>query len=352
MIQPMIAKFIFSASVLFIALSANDKLAVSQSSTPTLHVDKTILLEFERGEFSEIDPQPGDEAILLEFEIQFGQISDYVIDASNQKIYIVEIPGCCGGISAGSGQITEVDLDTGETKVIFEGLNLSEISPIPNSPDLMLSYFDPNLKRIRDEPARHCILNIDLQTCNHEWLKDFESVQWISQYQFIGIVKDDQGIRKSYLVNLENSNRIMLPRAVQYWTPIPSVKDKLLTTGSIAATFDIFDLNTFEAATYRVAGDYDQLSAFYPVSFSPDGRYLLFRYQSAYLIAEFNTGEIVSEFNNTFDPQWLNDSTGIIYLYYPQLGNYPVQVMRYDLATNTYEVLSEFDERISIYVVQ
>lgn len=69
------------------------------------------------------------------------------------------------------------------------------------------------------------------------------------------------------------------------------------------------------------------------------------------MVAEFPSGEIVAALSNAFDPQWI-DAENLIYSQFAELGTYPSEIRRYNLASGQDIDLIEFEERTQIAVIR
>ncbi len=317
---------------------------------------RVFQLQYEQGDFWELNAFTGERAMLFSFEPQLGQILDFEVNPEFNVVYILEGAGCCGGITAGQSRISKMDLDTGIVEIVFAERNLFEIDSVPDPNYLLVSFYDPDLESIsvvaRDGLGEHCLLDLETQICTDEFgVSNYNLVGWIGQDQFIGSVRNGSFQGTSYLIDAASASRVELPVYMPYWTGIPSTDEILSTTGIGAGSFTRISLDTLDMASYVIEGIYDSSAQFYPVSFSPNGERLLFLYEHTYMVAEFASGEIVAVLSNAFVPQWI-DAENLIYSQFAELGTYPGEIRRYNLVSGQDIDLIEFEERTQIAVVR
>lgn len=317
---------------------------------------RVFQLQYEQGDFWELNAYTGEKVMLFSFEPQLGQILDFEVNPELNVVYILEGAGCCGGITAGQSRISKMDLDTGKVEIVFAERNLFEIDSVPDPNYLLVSFYDPDLESVsvaaRDGLVEHCMLDLQTRMCTDEFgVSNYNLIDWISQDQFIGSVRNESFQGTSYLVGAASSGRVELPVYSPYWTSIPSTDEILSTTGMGAGSFTRISLDTLDIDSYDIEGIYDSSAQFYPVSFSPNGEHLLFLYEHTYMVAEFPSGEIVAVLSNAFDPHWI-DAENLIYSQFAELGTYPGEIRRYNLASGQDIDLIEFEERTQIAVVR
>src|SRR5690606_17329636 len=104
---------------------------------------RVFLLQYEQGNFWELDAFTGERAMLFSFEPQLGQILDFEVNPELKVVYILEGAGCCGGITAGESRISKMDLATGTIEIVFAERNLFEVDLAPDPNYLLVSFYDP-----------------------------------------------------------------------------------------------------------------------------------------------------------------------------------------------------------------
>jgi hypothetical protein len=314
-----------------------------------------IMLEYEQGKFWELNSSTGERVLFFSFDPDLGQILNFIVSAEQNVMYVLEGPGCCGGITAGESRISKVDLVTGAIETIIAKRNLVAIAAVPDLNYLLVSFYAPDLESIsvaaRDGLIEHCMLDLRTKACSDELgLSTYNFIDWVSQDKFIGSVRADLAQGMSFVIDSENLSRFELPSYAPYWTNIPLTDEILTSIGVGAGSFSRINLDTLDESSYVVEGDYDPSVQFYPVSFSPDGQYLLFLYGYSYMVSVFLSGEITAAFPNDSEPQWL-DNENLIYSYFAELGSYPGEIRRYNLVSGQVTPLIEFEERIGLVVV-
>lgn len=315
-----------------------------------------FMLEYEQGNFWELSAFTGERVMLFSFEPQLGQILDFEVEPELNVVDILEGAGCCGGITAGESRVSAMNLDTGIVETVFAERNLFEIDPVPDTNYLLVSFYDPELESVRvaarDGLIEHCLLDLQTQICTDEFgVSNYNLIGWISQDQFIGSVRNESFQGTSYLVDTASPSRDELPVYTPYWTGIPSTDEILSTTGMGAGSFTRINLDSLDVTSYIVEGNYDSSAQFYPVSFSPNGEYLLFLYGHTHMVSAFPSGEVVAALPDAFDPQWVDDDN-LIYTHFAELGSYPGEIRRYNVTSGQDVDLIEFEERIKFVVVQ
>lgn len=223
---------------------------------------RVFLLQYEQGDFWELNAFTGERAMLFSFESQLGQILDFEVNPERNVVYILEGAGCCGGITAGESRISKMDLDTGIVEIIFAERNLFEIDSVPDPNYLLVSFYDPDLESIsvaaRDGLVEHCLLDLETQICTDKFgVSNYNLVGWIGQDQFIGNIRNESFQGTSYLVDVASASRVELPVYTPYWTGIPSTDEILSTTGIGAGSFTRISLDTLDMAPYIIEGIYN-----------------------------------------------------------------------------------------------
>src|SRR5690606_18014776 len=167
---------------------------------------RIFMLEYEQGDFWELNAFTGEKAMLFSFEPQLGQILDFEVNPELNVVYILEGAGCCGGITAGQSRISKMDLDTGIVEIVFAERNLFEIDSVPDPNHLLVSFYDPDLESIsvaaRDGLVEHCLLDLETQICTDEvGVSNYNLVSWIGQDHFISSVRNGSFQGTSYLID-------------------------------------------------------------------------------------------------------------------------------------------------------
>jgi hypothetical protein len=291
---------------------------------PTPEPNQLLVLT-RAGEFFTIDLTSGQPTSLFNLNLGTREAYDFIVDAQNQELYVLTSPNCCQVSERGISHVIEVDLHTGTAQLVFEKENLVKLHLLPGNHRISLAFYPADLSRLTGiEPIHECILDISSSVCEDILgLSKYEHINWLDNGTFVGTIEPDTGDkRRSYLVDLNARESKELPVVAMDVSPIPGeAHEVLLTNGIGAGDFTRLNLETLETTGFSVQGEYDPTREFYPVSFSPNGEYLLFSYDHATMIADSGTGAIVARLEDLFIPQWLPDSTGLVAMTGPDFLN-------------------------------
>jgi len=308
-------------ALLMLAMLAPDAAYSQGKGEPPALQPGQLLILTRAGEFLTLDLTTGHATPSFNLNLGTREAYDFIVDAENQKIYVLTSPNCCQVSERGISHVIEVDLHTGTTRLVFEKENLVKLHLLPGSQRISLAFYPADLSRLTGiEPIHECILDISSGICEDTLeMGRYEHINWLDDETFVGTIEPE---RSSYLVDLNAHESKELPVAALFVSPIPAEAHEILLTNGIGAgDFTRLNLETLATTGFSVQGEYDPTREFYPVSFSPNGEYLLFSYDHASLIAESATGAVVARWEDVSVPQWLPDSTGLVAMSAPDCLN-------------------------------
>jgi hypothetical protein len=340
-------------ALVMLAVWAPDAAYGQDEGTPPTLRPGHLLVMTQAGEFFMVDLTTGQPTSLFNLDLGTREAYHFILDADDQEIYVLTGPNCCQASERGLSQVVEVDLRTGTAQIVFEKTSLVAMHLLPGDHRISLAFYPADLARISGtEPIHACILDISAGVCEDTFgISKYEHVHWLENGTFVGTIEPDTGDkRSSYLVDLNTHESRELPVIALYVLPIPGEAHAVLLTNGIGAgNFTRLDLETLDTTVFTVQGEYDATREFYPVSFSPDGRYLLFSYDHAARIAESGTGAVVARFEDLLAPQWLPDSTGLVAMSGPDFLNQTPLVV-FSLGSQSTQVIATL-ENVCCFVV-
>jgi hypothetical protein len=332
-------------SVMLIILLVNT-IAFSQSTSSF----DFIFLHRDTGEFWLANTANQTQERLYTYQIQQGQILDWHFDVENGLLYVIDAAGCCGGITAGDSHIAQIEVASGSIEIIWEARNLVDIIPIPHAQNFMISFYDPALTRIRHERLQYCRFDLSEQLC--EGADDFapyDVMDWLDDTHYIGSIMESATSGQSFMIDIETGENRELPIFTPYTVYDSQINSLISSTGS-HGYLSRLSLSTLEVTELNLSSDYDQRKIIQPIRLSSTGRYLVFQYEYSYKIADLETGEILTTFDNGMAFQWTSDER-LMFLYSPNLGSYPVQLLLYSPIDETITQHLESDGAISFQVL-
>ncbi|NJL54598.1 hypothetical protein HC928_04930 [bacterium] len=152
-----------------------------------------IVLDHEQSDFWMVDAFTGERDLIFSHDVELGQILDFVVNMDQSTIFVLEGPGCCGGLVAGDSRISRVNWHTGEVDGVLEQRNMVGLDRIPGSEQLLLTYYPPEEESIsiaaRDGLERQCSLDMESYICaNPLEVSEYWGIIWLSEDRFIGRV--------------------------------------------------------------------------------------------------------------------------------------------------------------------
>jgi hypothetical protein len=326
-----ISGLIALSALLILAVMAPDAAYSQGDGAPLALQPGQLLILTKAGEFFTIDPTTGLSTPFFNLDLGTREAYGFIVDAEHQRIYVLTSPNCCQVSERGTSHVVEVDLRTGTSEIVFKKENLVTMHLLPGDRRISLAFYPVDVSRITGtEPIHECILDISSGVCADPLgLSKYEHINWLEGETFVGTIEPDTAgdRRSSYLVDLDAREARELPVVAEFVSSIPGGREVLLTNGIGAGDFTRLNLETLATTVFSVQGEYDPTREFYPVSFSPDGEYLLFSYDRAAIIVESGTGARVARLESLFSPQWLPDSTGLVAMTSPDLLNQTTLVL-------------------------
>lgn len=325
--------YIVLASIMFIF-----GIHISFSQTVLSLDTQIVLLEYENGKLWSLDANTYELNHLHLYEFQLEQILDYEVDVEQDFAYILEGNGCCGAIIAGESLITRINLENNNTEIVFSGRNVFDMHLSPDSDVMLLQYYDNELENVRiaarDGMSRQCFLSLSNGICTEI---DYEFVEWITNEIFSANVGEI-----SYLIRTDNLDVYEILVNTLHWTLNPNSNEII---GVFRNTLLAVNPQTFDISSLMLSENISIPNQLTSISFSPDGKSLLFSSREETIIIDYLSGEFIVQLSNVSDAQWINNNN-IIFTQFVDLGSYPVGIHIYDIVSEESNLWREFSQRV------
>lgn len=254
--------------------------------------------------------------------------------------------------------VSKIDMATGTSELLIERANLSGFILSPDNALALVVFYQNLSGRV---PMLMCVLDIQTKLCTDVKLPMGNAFwfHWVSNDEFLFIAYHQVYSAKAD----DNFVLHLLPEipSVSDFTTIPNTNQVLFTMYPQAGLF-IYDLDTRKISPYSLTISQPDISGYGGAQFSPNGMYLITDMeqrtpQEGYdqQVYDFKQGSFISQLPNylTYSATyWLPDNRHVVGLYFKIIGQYPAEILMYDVETEQQVLLFSYDGLLSFVVVQ
>lgn len=306
---------------------------------------ESILLNNYRGKIWVWDETSKQFRIIVDLNLEHQQLLSISVDTASQTIYILEGSGSMGGITLGNSQILMLDIERNEQTVIFKKRNIFHVSLSADMKYALVASFPVKATRPNLLEVEWCVLDIARKICADLNLVGY-TLKWLNTETIFATDRVN-----SYLIDVKEFNKTKLPLSLIDAVSIPSSEKVLISRADNSFGFLELNLKTLNAEIYDIKGKFDPISSiFQNMIFSDDGKYLLFKNNHDFLIVDFSSSEIIEQLSDWSSVTWLSNNT-LIGLKFPIIGQYPVEIIRYNLSNKTSEKLASYNEPVTLSTI-
>lgn len=240
-------------------------------------------------------------------------VSEGIVDYDRQIAFLViSTPRPIRRTETTPSRIIQIDLNTGEEKLIYQRNGIIRLLLSPNGEQAIVTYHW-NDQITRDEPEGFCILTFSNGVCDEiELMTRHWRISWIDEHEFVVLQLEDEFELLIFDATTRMFRGVNLPEQWFVYTAIaiPNTRHVLLSVLNRGETQDFTpQLFRYYVDDQQLAKlDYDLISVDYAGApywlFSADQRYLLYGSSHQAALIDFQTGEVIGEFSDVTQASW------------------------------------------------